>query len=140
MLLRHVTTKDKIPLILTDGYLKSTTTNKKERGRVYFEEYKGNDFLIDFINNSEGKKHLTKDDFVSLIFDSEVLEQNRIEITLSTDQTKSETLVLIGTLYSAEQQEQIGDYYYVLNQTIPIELCTTETQQLLTTFEEKFQK
>ncbi|MDF9450949.1 hypothetical protein [Bacillus toyonensis] len=45
MLLRHFTTKEKLPLIIKDGYLKSIKFKGKEKGRLYFEEYKGNDFF-----------------------------------------------------------------------------------------------
>jgi hypothetical protein len=135
MLLRHFTTKEKLPLIIKDSYLKSLKFIGKEKGRLYFEEYKGNDFIIDFVLSDETKKHLTKDDYVSLFFESEVLKQDDIEIEHSTDQTKKETVIGIDSVFTKEEQSQIGDYYMVIDQFVPLRLSTDETKRILEEFE-----
>jgi hypothetical protein len=135
MLIRHFTTKEKLPLIIKDGYLKSLKLEGKEKGSIYFEEYKGNDYLIDFILSDESKKRLTTDDYVSLFFEAEVLKQHDIEVKQCNDQTKAETTIGIGTIFTEEQQSQIGDYYMVVNQILPLGLSTDETKRMIARFE-----
>lgn len=137
MLLRHFTTKEKLSLIINDGYLKSLKNDEtdSEKGKIYFEEYNNNDFLLNFILSDFKYKDLTKNDFVPLLFDSNVLQDNDIKVELSTSgHTKVETEILIGTLYTKEEQSQIGDYYIVSNQVVPLYLCTDETKRILDTF------
>jgi len=107
----------------------------QEKGRLYFEEYKGNNFLIDFVLSDESKKHLTQVDYISLFFESEVLKQNYIEIKQSTIYTKKEAVVGIDTFFTKEEQSQIGDYYIVIDQIVPLRLSTNETKRLLEEFE-----
>lgn len=129
MLLRHFTTKEKLTLIINDGHLKSLKLDGKEKGRLYFEEYKGNDFLIEFILSDHTKGRFKKDDYVSLFFESEVLKQNGIKIEKPTDHGKKETEVGIGFIFSKEEQSQIGDYYMVVDQVVPLTLSTDGTKK-----------
>ncbi|WP_421381841.1 hypothetical protein ACOJQI_21200 [Bacillus salacetis] len=129
--MRHFTTKEDLLLIIKDGFLRSLKEEGKEKGRVYFEEYHDNDYLLDFILSDETKKHLTKDNYVSLFFDSTVLKQHDIKIEKSTDLTKLETTIGIGTIFTKEEQSQIGDYYIVTNQNVPLQLSTKETKKML---------
>lgn len=87
MILRHITNLKHLKDIVDDGCLNNSKgtvrKNSSDNGRNYFEEYKGNDILLEKFPEMKGW-----DKAIALDFDAEKMLAEGLLYEKSTDNTK----------------------------------------------------
>lgn len=144
MILRHLTTIRKLPLILESGYLiPADKPGKMDDKLVSFEVYTGSEELIKCY--AEQKK-VSKEDIIPLFFDGQKMVNegiNLVKKVYGNAYSKSELQVFIGKTFThkgnqydvpgiitQEEYESIGEYLFV-DSRVPLRFLTAETKRNL---------
>ncbi|AJH80260.1 TPA: hypothetical protein ACTZ3H_005406 [Bacillus cereus] len=128
MIFRHYTPIEKLPSILSDGYLKGREKqNVSDYGCVSLEEYKGNDVLLKCFVNQDA---YNKKNLIPLFFDGDKMEQDSLKFK-NIDYSKAENYIFVlnGTI-TQEEYEQIGEYYFHIG-NLSLDYLTEETKEII---------
>ncbi len=127
MILRHITNLKHLKDIVDDGCLNNSKgTNRKnssDNGRNYFEEYKGNDILLEKFPEMKGW-----DKAIALDFDAEKMLAEGLLYEKSTDNTKIQ--LEFYPYFSQEEVNLVGDFYYIPG-TVSLKYLTTDSKNKL---------
>lgn len=127
MILRHVTNLKHLKDIVDDGCLNNSKgtdrKNSSDNGRNYFEEYKGNDILLEKFPEMKGW-----DKAIALDFDAEKMLAEGLLYEKSTDNTKIQ--LEFYPFFSQEEVNLVGDFYYIPG-TVSLKYLTTDSKNKL---------
>lgn len=127
MILRHITNLKHLKDIVDDGCLNNSKgtdrKNSSDNGRNYFEEYKGNDILLEKFPEMKGW-----DKAIALDFDAEKMLAEGLLYEKSTDNTKIQ--LEFYPFFSQEEVNLVGDFYYIPG-TVSLKYLTTDSKNKL---------
>lgn len=127
MILRHITNLKHLKDIVDDGCLNNSKgtdrKNSSDNGRNYFEEYKGNDILLEKFPEMKGW-----DKAIALDFDAEKMLAEGLLYEKSTDNTKIK--LEFYPFFSQEEVNLVGDFYYIPG-TVSFKYLTTDSKNKL---------
>lgn len=139
MILRHITNLKHLKDIVADGCLNNSKgtcrNNSHDSGRNYFEEYKGNDVLLEKF--PEMKKALwevlpemEKDwkEVIALDFDAEKMLADGLLYKKSMDDNKKQLEEY--KFFTQEEINAVGDFYYIPG-TVSLKYLTTDSKDKL---------
>lgn len=133
MILRHLTTIEKIESILSDGFLRgSNNMRTAHKGHVSFEVFNPNCERTAFVKAFSVAKKVNLKDVVELFFDAEKMKSAGIEIRNSFINGKKDTKVELSIFPEVTESDfkSIGDYCFVYGE-VSLDFLTEQTKREL---------
>lgn len=132
MILRHLTTKDKIQLIKRDGFLRgSDNLRKTHKDHVSFELFDTQQDRNAFIRAYATVRDIDIKEVVELFFDGDRMMEDGYTVMDRFISGKKDTKVelSIHPSISKDDYEAIGEYRFVYGR-VPLEFLTEESKKL----------
>ena len=140
MILRHLTTIDKVPSIVKDGFLKGSNNMRiTHKDHVSFELFNPEKDKNAFIKAYSLAKGVSIDNVVELFFDAEMMRNAGIEIRDSFINGVKDSKIEL-TLYpevTKDDYESIGEYHFVYR-NVSLEFLTAKSKQDIQKWKECF--
>lgn len=139
MILRHLTTIDKIASILNDGFLRgSNNMRAAHQDHVSFEIFNPNNDRFAFIKAYSLAKGANINNVVELFFDKEKMVNAGIEIRDSFINGKKDNKIELSLYPEVTEDDfkSIGDYCFVYDK-VPLEYLIEQSKRDIQQFKER---